>query len=185
MRRYRALIFFVVLSVRAQETASQHYFTDVTLINQDGKKVRLYSDLLKGKVVVINAFFTTCKDSCPVMAGNFAAIQDHFADRLGKDLNLLSFSVDPENDSPAILAAYAAKFHARPGWQFLTGPKENVDFALYKFGQKVDRKENHLNIFIVGNERTGLWKKVYGMASKDDLFAAIDGALTDSEKPHP
>ncbi|HEY3838003.1 MAG TPA: SCO family protein, partial [Bryobacteraceae bacterium] len=140
---------------------AQRYFTDVELIDQTGAKVRLYSDLLKGKVVVINAFFTTCKDSCPVMAGNFAAIQEHFRERMGKDLFLLSFSVDPETDTPAVLGAYARRFHAGPGWSFLTGPKPNVDLALFKLGQKVDRKEDHLNVFLVGNDKTGLWKKVF------------------------
>ena len=158
---------------------AQRYFTDVELVNQQGRKVRLYSDLLKDKVVVINAFFASCKDSCPVMAGNFAAIQEHFADQMGKGLFLLSFSVDPEADTPAVLAAYATRFHAGPGWLFLTGPRENVDLALLKLGQKVERKEDHLNIFIVGNDRTGLWKKVFGMAARAQLFDAIAGALND------
>ncbi len=57
--------------------------------------MRLYSDLLQGKVVVINTLFTKCENSCPLMAGNFAALQEHFADQIGKHLFLLSFSVDP------------------------------------------------------------------------------------------
>lgn len=159
---------------------ARQYFTDVVLTTQNGAKVRFYSDLLQGKVVVINTFFTKCENSCPVMAANFAAIQEHFADQIGKNLLLLSFSVDPETDTPERLKSYAARFHAKPGWLFLTGKKENVDWALFKLGQKVEHKEDHLNLIIIGNEKTGLWKKVFGMAPRASLFDAVESVLSDT-----
>lgn len=135
---------------------AHEYFPDVVLVNQDGQKMRLYSDLLKGKVVVINSFFTGCEGSCPVVAGTFAKIQEWLGDRLNKDVHLLSVSVDPEADTPAKLKAYADKLRAKPGWHFLTGPKRHVDWALYKLGHYVEAKEEHRNVIIVGNESTGL-----------------------------
>jgi protein SCO1/2 len=162
--------------------AAREYFTDVQLTNQNGEPVRLYSDLLNGKVVVINTFFTTCTGSCPRMSGILAGLQDRLADRLGKDLFFLSFSVDPEADTPAKLKEYAERFHARPGWQFLTGQKEEVDFALAKLGQKVARKEDHMTMFVVGNNRTGLWKKVFAPSSTaESLEAVVESVLDDKE----
>ncbi|MCI0487542.1 MAG: SCO family protein [Blastocatellia bacterium] len=161
------------------ESPAQKYFTDVVLINQDGKQMRLYSDLLKGKVVVINAFFTTCQGSCPVMAGNFAAIQDWLGDRLGKDVYLISISVDPLTDTPAKLKEYAERFKAKPGWYLLTGEKENVDKALHKLGQQVEDREQHLNVFIIGNEPTGLWKKALGLAKPEDLIRIVESVIKD------
>jgi protein SCO1/2 len=160
--------------------AALSYFTDVRLVTQNGDPVRLYSDLLKSKVVVINAFFGTCTGACPKMSGVLAGLQERLGDRLGKDVFLLSFSVDPETDTPDKLKEYAERFHAKPGWLFLTGKKENVDFALSKLGQKVARKEDHLTIFIVGNNKTGLWKKVFAPSSTaDSLKAIVESVLND------
>jgi len=135
---------------------------------------------LKGKVVVINAFFTTCHDSCPVMAERFAKIQSWLGDRLGKKVHLISMSVDPESDTPARLKEFAAKFNARPGWYLLSGKKENVDFVLHKLGQSVSDKNDHLNIFLIGNEPTGLWKKARGTAAADELIRILESVLNDS-----
>ena len=161
-------------------TAARQYFTDVRLITQNGDSVRLYSDLLKDKVVVINAFFGSCTGSCPKMAGVLAGLQDRLGDHLGKDVFLLSFSVDPETDTPEKLKAYAERFHAKPGWLYLTGDKDNVDLALAKLGQKVARKEDHLTIFIIGNDRTGRWKKVFAPSSTAvSLMDVVNSVLHD------
>jgi protein SCO1/2 len=163
-------------------TAAAHaYFTDVRLITQNGDSVRLYSDLLKAKVVVINAFFGTCTGACPKISGVLAGLQERLGDHLGKDVFFLSFSVDPETDTPQELKEYAKRFHARPGWLFLSGERANVDLALAKLGQKVARKEDHLTIFMVGNNKTGLWKKVLAPdCTADMLKTIVDSVLVDS-----
>ena len=122
-------------------SAAEKYFSDVELINQDGQKMRFYSDVLKNKVVVINSFFTTCTSVCPPMNRNFEKVQEALGDRLGKEAFLVSISVDPETDTPPRLKEYSRRFHARDGWIFLTGKKENVEWALYKLGQYVEAKD--------------------------------------------
>src|ERR1700753_2649773 len=88
----------------ASETSpAQKYFTDVVLIDQEGKRMRFYSDLLKDKVVIINAFFATCTGSCPPMSHNLARVQDALGDRMGKDVIILSITVDPAMATPARL----------------------------------------------------------------------------------
>lgn len=159
------------------QSAAQKYFTDVLLLNQNNERMRLYSDLLKGKVVIINAFFATCQGSCLPMNRNLEKVQEALGERLGKEVNIISISVDPTVDTPASLKEYAKKLHARPGWYFLTGDKKNVDLALYKLGQFVEQKENHLNIFIIGNERTGLWKKAFGLARSEELVKVVESVL--------
>jgi protein SCO1/2 len=163
----------------AEQPPAQKYFTDVSLTNQDGDAMRLYSDLLKGKVVVIDFFFATCQGSCLPMNRNLQKVQDSLGDRLGKDVYLISISVDPAVDTPAKLKEYAKKLNARPGWYFLTGEKANVDFALRRLGQYVENKQDHTNIFIIGNERTGLWKKVFGLAKAEDIIKVVDGVIDD------
>ena len=160
-------------------TAAEKYFTDVELVNQDGERVRFYSDVLKGKTVVVNAFFTTCTSVCPPMNRSMEKIQQAFGERVGKDVFLVSLTVDPATDTPARLKEYAAKFHAGRGWTFLTGKKENLDWALYKLGQYVEDKESHKTVIIVGNEATGLWKKALGMAKVEDLIEIVRSVADD------
>jgi len=167
--------------MKGSEDASpaQKYFTDVELLNQNGEKVRFYTDVLKGKTVVVNAFFTTCTSVCPPMNRNMERIQEALGDRVGRDVFLVSITVDPEVDTPARLKDYARKFHAGPGWIFLTGKKENIDWALYKLGQYVETKDDHTTVFIVGNERTGLWKKAFGMANVNELVQVVQSVVND------
>jgi len=153
---------------------AKQYFTDVLLVNQNGEKLRLYSDLLQKRVVVINTFFTSCENSCPRMAAIFSGLQEQLGAQLGSQVFLLSITVDPETDTPERLKDYAKRFQARPGWMFLTGPPANVQFALNKFGQRVDHKEDHFNLYIVGNEATGLWKKVLPMSQTGQMLSAAE-----------
>ena len=158
---------------------AEKYFSDVELIDQDGAKLRFYSDVLKNKVVVINTFFTTCTSICPPMNRNFEKIQEALGDRLGKEVFLVSISVDPETDTPTRLKEYGRRFHARPGWIFLTGKKENVDWALYKLGQYVETRDDHTSIFIIGNEPKGLWKKAIGLAKAEELIRIVEDVIND------
>jgi len=98
---------------------------------------------------------------------------------VGKEVHLISLTLDPLNDTPPRLKEYASRFRARPGWYFLTGNKENVDRALSKIGHSVPEKEAHSNILIIGNERTGLWKKAFGLAKTEELIRIVEGVLND------
>ncbi|HEV2663673.1 MAG TPA: SCO family protein [Blastocatellia bacterium] len=162
-----------------ENAAARKYFSDVVLLNQHGEQMRFYSDLLKGKVVIINSFFTTCANVCPIMNSTLEKIQAAFAERVGKDIFLISISVDPTTDTPPRLKEYAERFHAKPGWYFLTGKKENIDLALYKIGQYVDARDDHSTVIIIGNERTGLWKKALGMAKAEDLIKIVKEVADD------
>jgi protein SCO1/2 len=166
---------------KPKENASpaMKYFSDVELVNQDGQKMRFYSDVLKDKVVVINTFFSTCISVCPPMNRNLEKVQEALGDRLGKDAFIVSLSVDPEVDTPPRLKDYSRRFHARPGWIFLTGKKENVDWALYKLGQYVQSRDDHSTIIIIGNEPKGLWKKALGLARPDELMKIVDDVIND------
>ena len=164
---------------QAEPSAAQKYFGDIPLVNQDGKEMRFYSDLIKDKIVVIDVMFTSCTGVCPIMSSTFAKIQDRLGDRIGKDVHLISISVDPVNDTPAKLKEYAARFNAKPGWYFVTGPKENVDAVLKKLGQYVENREAHQNLFLIGNDKTGLWKKAFGLAKPEEIFPVVDSVVND------
>lgn len=186
---YVVILFaFGLVTAQAQEpeqSAAQKYFSDVQLMNQDGEKMRLYTDLLQGKTVIINSFFATCQGSCLPLMRNLQQVQESLGDRLGKDARIISISVDPTVDTPGALKAYAQKLKAKPGWYFLTGDKASVEFALKKLGQFVESKESHLNIFIIGNDRTGLWKKAFGLAKSEEIVKVVDSVVNDQPPAKP
>lgn len=96
---------------------------DFVLIERSGKRVTL-ADLL-GKVWVVNFFYTECTDTCPLQSANMARLQADLANE--RDVRLVSISVDPEHDTPEVLAEYAARFRADPErWLFLTGPRDAI-----------------------------------------------------------
>jgi protein SCO1/2 len=168
------LLLAVPVAAADLSAAGRNYFTDVELTNQNGQTMRLYSDLIAGKTVVINSFYSTCVDVCPILAGTLKRIQASLGDRLGRDVILISITVDPETDTPVRLHDYAKSMAAKPGWFFVTGKKENVEMALAKLGMRVASKEDHTTVMIIGNEPKGLWKKAFGMASSDDIVKMVE-----------
>lgn len=150
---------------------------DVMLLNQHGKQVRFYSDLVKNKVVAINFIFTTCTTICPPMGVHFSNLQKLMGERVGKDFHLISVSVDPVIDTPQRLKAWGEKFKAGPGWTLLTGAKHDVVKLLRALGVFTADKWDHTPIVLTGNEVTGRWTRVNGLASPAKLAEIISDLL--------
>ena len=155
-------------------SVARSYFSNVALVDQDGSEKQLYDDLLKNKVVLISSFFLTCHGVCPPMVSKLKRVQEGLGDRLGKDIYLLSLTVDAAEDTPAKMKEFASSVRAKSGWFFLSGKKENVDWALYKTGQYVTDKDDHSTVFIIGNEATGSWKKVLASAPAEELIRMLE-----------
>ena len=161
-------------------TRPQLLYRRIQLVDQDGVTHRFYSDLLRGKTVVINTFFSSCHGSCLVTASTLTKLQERLGDRLGRDVLILSITVDRSNDTPEALATYAKKLGAKPGWYFLTGERAELDKILKKLGLFVELRESHSSIFLVGNLRTGLWKKVLGLGDSEQVIASIESVASDA-----
>lgn len=151
----------------------REWFTDLPVIDQDGQKRRFYTDVLEGKIVVIDFIFTRCGSICPVLTATMARTQKLLADRTNRDVQLVSISVDPTHDTPEVLKKFGEKFEAKPGWLFLTGNKQQLDWVSYRLGGYTDDKETHLAIFLVGDPLNGKWSKLMGTASADDIERAV------------
>jgi protein SCO1 len=108
---------------------------DFTLTDQAGQRVSL--SRFKGKVVGVTFIYTSCPlpDFCFRLSNNFGRLQKRFADRMGRDLVLLSISFDPVHDTPEVLAKYAAIWKADANsWHFLTGTTAEVKAVCGRFG---------------------------------------------------
>lgn len=164
---------------------ARKYFTDAVLVNQDNRPMRFYSDVIQGKTVIINSFFTSCTGSCLAMAATLAKLQDRLGDRLGNDVFIASISVDAENDTPDKLKAYALKHKAKKGWFFFTGEEAVVGEVVRKLGERVNVPNDHSAIIIAGNDRTGLWKKVFGLAQPEEVIRVVQSVVDDRGEDPP
>lgn len=175
------LILSVLLLAQEQQTSgAEQYFTNTELVDQDGKSWRFYQEILKGRTVVISSFHASCTSTVPIYNGSLEKIQQAFEGRMGSDLLIVSITMDPESDTPAKLKDYAPRFNAGPGWLFLTGSKQNVEFMLKKLGYYVAALEDHSSVFTIGNEKTSLWKKALGLAKSEDLIEIVRSVLDDT-----
>jgi cytochrome oxidase Cu insertion factor (SCO1/SenC/PrrC family)/mono/diheme cytochrome c family protein len=152
-------------AVRVNPNApGRNWFPNGTLTSDIGEPVRIFDDLLEGKVVLVNFIFTSCRGSCPSETARLKKVYNLLQDRMGEDVFFLSISVDPERDTPEKLAEYKARYKIGKGWNFYRGDKALVDEFQKSLGllldesDKQDELDHSLNI-IIGNQATGKWIK--------------------------
>jgi protein SCO1 len=110
------------LQVQSEELPKLWPLPDFKLTERRGQTVALQD--LKGKIWIADFIYTTCPGPCPLLSGRFGELQSQLA--FAPDVRFVSISSDPENDTPEVLRAYAARFHATDRWLFLTGDKEQI-----------------------------------------------------------
>ncbi len=159
----------------ASGDSKRDYFTDHRLVTQDGKTLRFYTDLLRDKVVIINFFYVNCSTVCPLQGTVLNDLQTLLGDHLGRDIVMISITVDPEHDSPEVVRDYARVFNPKKGWVFLTGRKDIVNWVNYKLGGYTEVPAEHSTLYLLGNVRTGHWMKV----KPDAKAKALAGYLMD------
>ncbi len=150
---------------------------DIELLDQNGRKVRFYTDLVKGQTVVINFIFTTCTTICPPLGATFARVQKELGDKVGRDVRFISISVDPATDTPERLKAWGEKFNAGDGWTLVTGNKPQVDELLRALGASSARREDHSPTVLIGNDAYGNWTRTYGLAKTSQLVQIINDSI--------
>ncbi len=181
-----AAALLLLTAAPARALLGADYFPNVPLVNQDGKVLHFYDDVIKGKVVAINFMFTSCGDSCPLATAKLRKLQRLLGDHVGRDVYMYSISIDPDRDTPEVLKRYMERFHVGPGWQFLRGRKEDVDLIRKKLGMysydEQDISDHNIN-FICGNEATGQWVKRTPFDVPQSLVALLLGRLQNRPLP--
>lgn len=142
---------------------------DEPMIQQSGKPVSLAADMNDGRPVVLNFIFTSCEAICPMMTQTLSQFQDLLGEERAH-VHLMSISIDPEQDTPAQLRAYAKKFHAEEGWTFYTGTHD-ASIALQKaFSLYRGDKMRHSSVTFMRAAPGAPWTRLDGVASPDDLL---------------
>jgi galactose oxidase len=150
--------------VRIAASPAAASMPDVEVVDQDGRKLHFYRDLIQGKTVVVNFVFTSCSTFCPLMGRAFSALQDALGERLGKEVSLISVSIDPATDTPERMKAWGAQFGAKPGWTLVTGEKANVEVLLEAIRGPYG-KSDHTAAILLGNIDRGQWRREFGLAA--------------------
>jgi protein SCO1/2 len=113
----------------AAEERRRSRFLNAVLRTHEGREVRFYDDLLKGKTVLLNFFYVNCtgENLCPMATANLVKVQELLGNRAGRDVYMYSITLSPEHDTPKVLKRYTRGFGVKPGWLFLTGEKEDIE----------------------------------------------------------
>jgi protein SCO1/2 len=158
------------------------WFTDVEVTAQDGRTFKFYDDLLKGKIVLVNFFFTGCDALCPLVMENLSAVQDLLGPCVGKDIFIYSITLEPERDTPQVLAAYAKTYGAGPGWLLLTGKPPDIDLLRHRLGfvesDPVEdaNLEAHIAAIRIGDVPMHRWIMSPGLVNPNVIVGAVKRA---------
>jgi protein SCO1/2 len=147
---------------------------DRMLVDQDGRELMFVSDVIGDNIVVMDFVYTTCTTICPVLSALFTQVQGKLGDAVGDEVTLVSMSVDPVRDTPQRLKAYSAKHRAGKGWRWLTGPKADVDDVLTGLGAYTSNFEDHPSMVLIGDGRTGEWKRLFGFPNPDRIVKIVN-----------
>jgi protein SCO1 len=164
----------------SQDEANRAYFTDARVITHEGRQLRFYSDILRDKLVLINFFYTRCPTAPPGLARLFK-VQNLLGEDLGKDVLIISISVDPQRDTLEAVQEYAWKYNPKKGWLFLTGKAEDMDQINRRLGNTLQLPEGHLRLFLLGNLQTGHWMKMLESAPPSSIVDGLRSLV--AEKP--
>lgn len=155
------------------------YFPDVVLRTHENQPVRFYDDLIQGRIVVINMFYTRCEGICPGMTANLVRVQKMMSDRIGKDIFMYSITLKPGQDSPAVLNEYARAYKVGPGWKFLTGAPSDIEALRRKLGftdpdPELDRTfSTHTGVVKYGNETLDRWGACPALSAPSQIVKSI------------
>ena len=166
-------------AVAAKPGPRAGYFPNTIVQTHDGKKLRFYDDVVRGKVVVFNMMYSVCTGICPGNTANLLQVQETLGNRLGKDVFMVSMTLQPEFDTPKALQAYVNSYGIKPGWTFLTGQPVEMEVIRRKLGFFNDDPTidsdlaNHTGMVRIGNEARDRWFMMPALAAPKQIARAL------------
>jgi protein SCO1 len=157
-----------------KKSTTAEYFSNLPVLDQRSQKKPFYDSYIRDQLVLIDFIFTRCKDICPVTTQKFARVQKLLPGHPAENVRLISITVDPEHDSPGELLKFISEQGIVPGWSFLTGKKENIDWINYRLGGFTEEPQQHNTVIIVGNDQTGDWRKLPPDREAEEILQQLD-----------
>lgn len=150
-------------------STAKYALPQVMQVRDDGKVVSLPHELNDGRPVILGFIYTFCNEVCPVSSYIFAQLQGKLESDKA-DVHLVSISIDPEQDTPAVLREYARLYGAGSAWQHYTGTLE-ASIAIRKaFKVYGGDKMSYTSVTLLRATPGKPWLRIDGFASADDLL---------------
>lgn len=169
------------MQVPATAGDSRVTLPNVVLRDAQDKPFPLRAERFKGKVVVVDFIFTTCTTICPVLSDVMANVQRELGAQVGKDVVLVSISVDPANDTPAVMRAYAKSKGAGKDWYWLTGSSGDIARVLRAFGLSAGRPNSHPPLLMVGDPGRNRWQRWVGIPKPVMVVDSVKSMVAQSK----
>ena len=167
------------MSAKARQRIQEQHLPNIPLITHEGKRVFFYNDLVKNKKVSMNFFYTNCDEICPLVMANLAKVQRLLGNHVGRDFQMYSFTLNPDEDSVEDIRNHRSALGAKPGWTFLTGKPQDLETLRAAIGFKypdpaIDKdKTQHIGNIRYGNEPLMLWSACPGMANAEWIAESL------------
>lgn len=155
----------------AVRSTANYRLPDVGLVRADGQRVALAGELDYAGPLALNFVFTTCSAICPIQSQTFAELRARAGPAMG--LRLVSISLDPLNDTPAVLRDYAKKFGAGKDWRFYTGTPDASIAVQRAFDAYRGNKMNHEPLVLLRRGAGQPWIRLEGYAGADQLLREL------------
>jgi protein SCO1/2 len=173
-----ALVPAAVLPARADSEEARRYqrrvenyvVPDVIVVNQDGERLPFRQLLDPGKPVMLDFIYGTCTTICPILSAGFSSLQRRLGPAAG-DVQLVSVSIDPEHDTPEVMTDYLSRYSRKPGWDFVTGSRDDIDRVMHAFSAYVPNKMSHQPLTFLRGAGDSDWVRIYGLVGTSDLMA--------------
>lgn len=156
-------------SLKYKRTIENYNIPDVTLVTQNNKRINLKNLVNSDKPVVVDFIYGTCTTICPVLSAGYSSLQRKL-DKNSTNVQLISISIDPENDTPKVMKEYLKRYQAKPGWDFLTGNREDINKVMYAFNAYIPNKMYHYPLTIIRNPKDGKWVRIFGLTSTTEFM---------------
>ena len=169
----------VTTRISGREKVRRRYLPNLPLVTHEGKKVLFYDDLMKGKIVTINFFYTHCEEICPLVTTNLVKVQKLLGARVGHDIFMYSITLKPEEDTATVIKDFRHAHGIQPGWTLLTGAPSDIELLRRKLGftypdPEIDKdKSQHIGNVRYGNEPLALWAACPGQANPEWIVESI------------
>ncbi len=161
--------FALAENLRYQRTVENFTIPNVVLTNQDGEKISFKTLMSGDQPVIVDFIYGTCTTICPVLSAGFSHLQKKLGDETEK-VRLVSITIDPEHDSPPVLKEYLERYRAKPGWDFLTGSRRDIDRVMNAFDAYFRNKMDHKPLTFIRSPADGKWIRLYGLLSSRDFM---------------
>ena len=154
---------------------SARHFPNVRLLTHEGKSVRFYDDLIRGRIVTLNFMYARCQNICPGMTSNLVMVQRALGKRVGREIFMYSITLKPEEDTPLVLKSYAATHDVKPGWLFLTGQHDDIEMLRRRLGfvdpdPAVDADTSqHIGVVLYGNDALDRWAACPALTAPEEM----------------